>query len=299
MRLSTRGRVRGVGTALAVAALAGALAGCTKPPENPSTEFRTQAQAVQQSAPDTRPWFCNAAGDGTPLSGHGNGHVVNPIYAGKKKGPLSWQDCLALSDQLDRLWTVVRPYDTKAKAVAAGSVPAANYTKGLGTHHSVPGGSGAGLFGGFDVARPHFLTYGSDEPDAPLMGVSYSYIGATPPAGFAGENDWWHLHTKACFESNPTSWPPRDLAQGEEISDEACKALGGTPTPLGRGAWLLHVWLPPKEYRLDLFASGHNCLGDTSVAPDTDPCWEIAKRDPALGLPPGSGGGEHGGAHGH
>jgi hypothetical protein len=290
---ATPARWRAVRPAAATAVITiGLLAGCTwsRPrPANPSTEFVTQARQVQQAAPETRPWFCNAAGTGTPLSGHGNGHIVNPIYAGKTKGPLGWEDCLALSRQLDELQTNLRPYRTKAQAVAAGSLAAANYTPGLGTHHSFPGAIGGF---GFATARPHFLIYGGDEPDAPLMGVAWAFVGSTPPAAFAGDNDWWHMHRKACFEANPTTFPPRDLAEAEEITDEQCRALGGVPTALGPGAWLLHLWLPPMDYRLDLFASGHNCLGLTRVAPQTDPCWEIARRDPVLGLPTGDG-------HGH
>jgi hypothetical protein len=129
------------------------------------------------------------------------------------------------------------------------------------------------------------------------MGVAWAYVGSNPPAAFAGGNDWWHIHHKACFEANPTTFPPKDLAEAEEITDEQCRALGGVPTDLGPGAWLLHLWLPPMDYRLDLFASGHNCLGPSRVAPQSDPCWAIARRDPALGLPAGPGD-EHGG-HGH
>jgi hypothetical protein len=121
------------------------------------------------------------------------------------------------------------------------------------------------------------------------MGVAWAYVGATPPPAFAGGNDWWHIHKKACFEANPTTFPPKDLAEAEEITDEGCRARGGVPTALGPGAWLLHLWLPPMDYRLDLFASGHNCLGPERVAPQTDPCWAIARRDPALDPPPTSG----------
>jgi hypothetical protein len=303
MFLQTRCSARSL-LAVATAAAAIAAVGCSrpKPPANPSTDFIAQAQQIQASAPETRPYWCNAAGNGTPLSGHGNGHVMNPIYADKHKGPLTWADCLTLSRQLDQTWTAVRAYDTKAKAVKAGFVPAANYTPGLGTHHTfLPGAYSGGLLGAFDPAKPAFLTYGGDADDAPLMGVSFTFVGKIPPPAYAGENDWWHQHTVACFETNPTSFPPKDLAEAEEITDEACRALGGTPTKLGPGAWLLHLWLPPHEYRPDIFASGHNCLMHDGVAPDSDPCWTIAHRDPALGLPdtgmPGddhSGGGEHG-----
>jgi hypothetical protein len=279
-----------VGAAVITATMAAGLAGCMRP-SPPSTVFSAQADEMQRSTPDQRPWFCNGVGNGTPLSGHGNGHVVNPVYAGKTKGPLDWTNCIALSRQLDQTHGAVKPWDTKGKAEAAGWYAAAPFQKGVGTHHvRLTGGYSAG----FDPTKPQFLIFGGNEPDAPLIGVAFTVPGnlAAPPPAYAGENDWWHKHTVVCFEANPTRFPPIDLANAEEVSDEECAALGGRNTSLGAGIWFLHLWIsPPYEYRLDVFASGHNCLGTERIAPLTDPCWEIAKRDPALGMPAG---GEHG-----
>jgi hypothetical protein len=261
---------------------------------SPSSEAPYSAQ-VQAAGPNgTRPWFCNAAGDGTPISGHGNGNHVNPIYEGQHKGPLSWEDCVTLGGQLDQLLRVVRPWDTRAEGEAAGWKVGAEYIAGLGTHHSRNGALAAFGATTFDLLAPQFLIYGGTTPDSPLVGVAYSLQGrvAIPPA-FAGTNDWWHHHKKVCADFNAGVWPPPILAGAEEISDEACKAIKATnvnfPLPNG-GLNLLHLWInPPNEYRLDLFASGHNCLLAERIAPQSDPCWDIAHRDPSLGLPPGTG----------
>jgi hypothetical protein len=244
--------------------------------------FFAEADQIQRTAPDQRPWFCNAAGDGTPISGHGNGSHVHPIYAGMTKGRLSWDDCIALSHELDRVVNAVAGRETRAKGEAAGWSSVAGYIAGLGTHHT----QGLGFLSNttFDHTKPQFLIYGGPGGDAPLVGVAYSLSaggGRTPPPAFAGANDWWHLHAKLCYGSGGI------LAGAEEISDTACQALGGSNMSLpGGGIWLLHVWLvQPYEYRLDLFSSGHNCLLASGVAPPSDPCWEIAHRDPALGMP--------------
>jgi hypothetical protein len=330
MKTFVNGRVRARTvsrvTAIAVTAMI-LLSGC----------FYSYADEVQHASPDQRPWFCNSIGNGTPLSGHGNGSHVHPIYEGKTKGPLSWDDCIALSHQLDHTLTAVRGLDTKAKGEAAGWRQLAAYIPGLGTHHarlpaglqipsgSIPPGSippgtrpatprppgslPPGLFpqATFDPASPQFLIYGGPQDDAPLVGVAFAFFGAgTPPAAYAGDNDWWHLHSKICLGPNNDI-----LAGAEEIPDAQCTALGGRQQVIGQfpgstagsaagGIWLLHVWLvSPYEYKLDIFASGHNCLMADGVAPQTDPCWEVAHRDPALGMPPGAGGSHDGTAHDH
>jgi hypothetical protein len=172
---------------------------------------------------------------------------------------------------------------------------------------SVPGGVGTT----FDPAKPPLLIYGGPQPDAPLVGVAYTFFGGdTPPEAYAGGNDWWHLHTRVCIG------PKGDvLAGAEEVTDEQCTAMGGKNRNLGgfpgtsagpnSGIWLLHVWLvPPYEYRPDIFVSGHPCLSATGALPQSDPCWKDAHRDPSTVTPPttvagggpGHGGDDHGGA---
>jgi hypothetical protein len=239
-------------------------------------------------SPDTRPYYCNAVGDGTPPSGHGNGSHVHPIYEGMTKGPLSWEDCRLLSNQLDALLGTVHGLGTRAQGEAAGWREVGEYVPGLGTHHIKDFSS----LRTFDPAKPAFLIYGGEGPDAPLVGMAYYHpAGTNPPAGFAGTNDWWHLHTKICVGPNG-----EDLAGGEEISDEECAALGGTNRSLGgAGHWLLHVWVAPNyQTRFDVFVSGHPCLGETGPLPPSDPCWAIVNHDPADGPLPGSGHDEHG-----
>jgi hypothetical protein len=290
-----------------------------------SSCYTQMARDNREASPTTRPWYCNAVGDGTPIGGHGNGSHVHEIYQGMTKGMLGWTECQRLSNQFDALLVAMDGLDTRGEAEAQGYRELAEYIPGLGTHHARfsfrgnPGGGGeapppppegpepAGegdpppppldpsrFFGGltFEVTSPAFLIYGGQQPEAPLVGVAYAFPGTSdPPEAFAGSNDWWHLHQKVCFDAENGNI----LAGAEEIPDEECAALGGTQRNLGPGIWLLHVWMVPEyALRLDVFASGHPCLGETGPLPWEDPCWETVRRDPAEGLPPGTGHDDHG-----
>lgn len=257
--------------------------------------YTATARRHQEASPDTRPYWCNAVGEGTPPGGHGNGNHVHPFYQGMTKGPLSWEECDRLSNQLDAVHAAVQDMPTAADAEAAGWSNFAGYVTGLGTHHSTQLIPGTGPRP-FDPAKPDFLIYGGPGPDAPLVGVGYAAPGSeSPPEGFAGSNDWWHLHEHICFGGGQI------LAGAEEISDEECAALGGRNFRLpGSGLWLLHMWAEPGfQIRPDIFMSGHPCLGESGPLPRTDACWDIADHDPADGPYPGQDtGGEHdGGEH--
>jgi hypothetical protein len=156
-------RVRITGRAVARVLAAGtvavtALAACKPAP--PANTFEARARQVQRTAPDTRPWFCNAAGTGSPPAGHGsgtgNGAHVHPYYEGKVKGPLSWPDCIKLAQELDLTAKAVKGLETKAKGEAAGWREAAPYIPGLGTHHVKFGGGttpGGTVPGGGDIQK--------------------------------------------------------------------------------------------------------------------------------------------------
>jgi hypothetical protein len=269
--------------------------------------YTASARNHQAASPDTRPYFCNAVGDGTPIGGHGNGNHVHPIYEGMTKGELSWEDCRQLAHELDQVLTAVSGLATRSAGEAAEWREVGEYIPGLGTHHAKgfpvdpnfdptdPNFEPPENFDPpdftFDPAKPAFIIYGGPDPDAPLVGVAYATPGGgDPPAAFAGTNDWWHLHQKICFGPNREI-----LAGAEEIPDEECAALGGTQRSLGRGIWLLHLWIMPNyQLKLDVFASGHPCLGETGPLPWEDPCWDLVNRDPSEGLPPGSGHDDHG-----
>jgi len=245
----------------------------------------------QAAAKEKRgPFYCDAVGDGTPLGGgHGGGHGtgngshVAGIYEGMHKGPLSEADCRQIKTQFDQANAAVEGLETRAKGEAAGWREIAQYIPGLGTHHIK--GSIRELFNAtFDPAEPVFLIYGGVDADAPLVGAGYLSSGAEdPPAAFAGTNDWWHLHQKLCLGPNGDI-----LAGAEEIPDEECAVLGGRQIDLGAGIWLLHTWMVPDyELKLDVFASGHPCMGEAGPIDRDDACWEHVARHPAEGLPEG------------
>jgi hypothetical protein len=234
------------------------------------------------------PFYCDAVGDGTPFGdghGTGNGSHVAGIYEGMEKGELSEADCRTIKQQFDLVDASVKGLETRGAAEAAGWRQIAQYIPGLGTHHIK--GSIRDLFNAqFDAANPVFLIYGGLEgdADAPLVGVGYLSSGASdPPEAFAGTNDWWHLHKRLCLGANGDI-----LAGAEEIPDEECTALGGRQIDLGAGIWLLHLWMVPDyELKLDVFASGHPCMGETGPIDRDDPCWDHVARHPADGPPEG------------
>jgi hypothetical protein len=236
--------------------------------------FLEAANHHESVSPGTRPWFCNAAGDGRPASGHGNGSHVYETYQGMVKGPLDWDTCKRLAAQLDAAVAVQRTYPTRGAAEAAGWMQVAQYITGLGTHHvnslqlTTPT---------FDPAKPTFLIFGGSGSSAPLVGLAYgtNNTDGKPPEGFAGTNDWYHLHRKVCMRGVSSI-----LAGAEEITDEECTTLGGYQ--FGLNAFLLHLWIMPGyEYRVDLFSSAHPCLLAAGPAPAGDACWIEAGRDPA------------------
>lgn len=70
----------------------------------------------------------------------------------------------------------------------------------MGTHHAL----GNPLQGGSDPNRPNFLQHDGNGPDAKLVGMS-PFVNngpAAPPAGFPGDNDWWHQHIYLCVSSS-------------------------------------------------------------------------------------------------
>ncbi len=256
--------------------------------------------SVSKATTTPPPYYCNAVGTGIPPGGHGNGSHVSDIYAGKSKGPLTEANCKAMTRQWKRVVAATKKFDTRAKGEAAGWHAAAEYIVGLGTHHTrgsvIPTETDPSVE--FDPSKPNFLIYGGFEGDAPLMGVAYTYLGpGLPPEGYAGGNDWWHEHTTICMAGRD-----KILAGAETISDEACAKLGGFNFRLtGPGGffgeknhfYMLHAWLPPHDYRPDVFVSGNPCLLDKGLAPKSHPCWAQVSRDPSLGPPPGTDGHEH------
>lgn len=233
--------------AIGAVGMALALSGC----------FVPLATYWEATNPDTRPWWC----DSQP-SQHG-GHDPHPVYDDVEKGMLSWDDCHEVSANLQKamLWALQWP--TLADAEADGFDRIVPYAEGMGTHHT----RGA-ISQDFTPTRPQFLQYGGNGPDAPLVGMSW-YVNngpAAPPAGFVGDNDWWHTHEYLCFQG------------GIVVYDGRCEDAGipGTSIYLGNN-WMLHAWIVPGwQNNPDVFVNHHPCLLADGMAGPHDACWDMA-----------------------
>ena len=79
----------------------------------------------------------------------------------------------------------------------------------------------------------------------------------SPPAGFAGPNDLWHVHLQACMNEG-------FMLALDDISNDQCAGLGGAMTQLGpefANRWMVHVWVVPGEKNpWGLFANGDPIL---------------------------------------
>ena len=237
----------------ALAALALLLAAC---------DFVTEAERHQAQSPDTRPWWCESV---TPdmHDGHGMEH-----YMGMEKGMLSWEDCLAVSGHLDNAREFALQYPTLGEAEDAGWVRTVNYATGMGTHHRSPNSGILPAPGVFNPDQPTYLQYGGNGDDAPLVGMSwYVNSGDSPPEGFEGGNDWWHVHPQLCFRN------------GLVIFDGPCpQGSGGTTIDLS-DYWMVHAWIVGEwQNRSDVFVNHHPCLLSTGMEPlaDGHECWDMA-----------------------
>jgi hypothetical protein len=121
--------------------------------------------------------------------------------------------------------------------------------------HYIKGGE---LTNGFDPAKPEIVLAAGTDPDSRVVGLSYlAFAGKdTPPAGFAGENDPWHVHEKLCLGGG-------GVLGDESTTDEECAARGGKMQNLGN-LWMMHMWnVPGWESRWGIFSSEHPDLGGT------------------------------------
>lgn len=242
----------------------------------------------------TVPWFCNPTAFNS-VTGPGMGSVN--WYAGVVRAPLSYSDCKVLGAQLDLAQKYAQQYPTAGDAEAVGFRPSFNRIPGMGTHHGldaitpelladpnfnplnpiIPGV----MDDVFDPARPEFLQYDGNGPDAVLVGMSY-YVrtdNGLPPAGFLGNNDWWHHHPTLCMD------PATAIASlGVNTSDATCAGRGGINVHM-QNYYMLHVWVVPNlELHADIHAPMHPCIGQVSAIFDmSHPCHN--SLPPAAGAP--------------
>jgi hypothetical protein len=251
--------------------------------------------AEQEAGPS--PWFCNPTAFNS-VTGPGMG--TTNWYAGITREPLAPADCTRLGAQLDVAQDYALQYPTAADAEAVGFRPSFNRIPGMGTHHGldavtpelladpsfdpqnpiIPGI----MDDKFNPGQPEFLQYDGNGPEAVLVGMSY-YVrtdNGLPPAGFAGNNDWWHHHPTLCMD------PATAIASlGVNTTDAACEGRGGINLHMD-DYYMLHIWVVPElELHADLHAPMHPCIGTTSAVFDMDdPCHDSL---PPAGATPAGG----------
>ena len=168
-----------------------------------------------RTAGEPVPWWCTSTEDIPVTEGPAVGNV--DWYANIDKAPLAWGDCLTMSAQFDVAKEYAEQWPTRGTAEANGFREVTQYIPGMGTHH-VRGGitpamlnspsfdrqnpilDNQGLDNKFEPTKPDVLQFDGSGASARLVGFDY-YVRTTtglPPAGFAGNLDWWHHHPWIC-----------------------------------------------------------------------------------------------------
>jgi hypothetical protein len=256
-----------------------------------SCTYADMARSLEERG-EPLPWWCDPKEEIPVTEGPAAGTV--DWYAGTHKAPLTWAQCHELSAQFDaaRDWALQWP--TAAAAEANGWARITPFIPGMGTHH-VRGGvtpamlndpgfnrlnpilDAAGLDGVFDPIRPDVLQYDGNGPTAKLVGFDY-YVRTTtglPPAGFPGNNDWWHHHPWICHSKTTAS------QIGFNISDAQCSSMNGINVNLSN-YYMLHVWvLDDMVFTPDVYAGMVPCITSAGTVHDpADPC-HISRDDMA------------------
>jgi 5'-nucleotidase len=165
----------------------------------------------------TEPWWCRSGGS----------------------QPLTGPDCQAVSVQLDVARAFAYRYPHASDAAAAGATPSP-YEQGVGAAFRFSGATDD-----FAADRPDTLRYDGTNANAQLVAIEWNvHSGATPPAGFAGDEDHW--------------------------------------TGVGGGVWQLHAWvIRPFQNEPQVFATTHPCLGATHAIYDvTHACYTSTHPEP-------------------
>jgi hypothetical protein len=240
--------------------------------------------AVKAKDQGTTPWWCTSTEEIPVTDGPAAGSV--DYYAGTHKAPLTPDECIIVSAQFDTARGYALQWPTAGEAVAGGWRMATSYVAGMGTHH-IRGGitpellaspafdrldpnlDAAGLDDVFDPNKPEVLQFDGNGPDAKLVGFDY-YVHTdtgSPPAGFPGNNDWWHIHPWICFRTSDA------VMVGFNTSDASCTASGGINVNMAN-YYMLHVWvLADMTFEPDVYAGMIPCIsGGTAVHDPNDPC---------------------------
>jgi hypothetical protein len=243
--------------------------------------YTIQAQYASDNATPV-PWFCRPVAPNS-VTGPGMGSV--DYYAGVTRAPLDYDQCKQVAGGLDLAKAYAKQFPTLGDAKAAGMHNGFDFIAGMGTHTGFtvtpqlladpnfdpqdPIIPGSNIDGVFDPAEPEFLQYNGNTDDSVLVGLDY-YVrteNGLPPAGFVGNNDWWHHHPTLCVRPNTGT------AFTVNTTDQACATQGGINLHMQK-YFMLHVWLVDGlEYYGDVHAPMHPCIKSTGAIFDmSDPC---------------------------
>jgi len=246
--------------------------------------YSLQAQTATKTAAPV-PWFCNPTAPNS-VTGPGMGSI--DWYAGTSRAPLDYAKCESVAANFDVAKKYALEYPTAGDAEAAGFTSTFGFIPGMGTHHGrdaitpelladpnfnrqnpiIPNSI---IDDVFDPNQPEFLQYNGNTPDSKLVGISY-YVRTNnnlPPAGFPGNNDWWHHHRSLCLN------PSTAQAFAVNTSDAGCASQGGANVHL-QNYYMLHIWLVDKlEYAADIHAPMHPCItGSGAIFDMNHPCHQ-------------------------
>lgn len=247
-----------------------------------SSCFFTSALQSQIDSPATSPWWCTATTSALPSNS-------GTAYVGLTKGPLSDSDCVLVSAQFDILdgGIATMGLETSGGASATDTL-LVDYEVGIGSTFAAfdptdltapafdpddpvfPPTGLRSIDSTFRVDRPELIHYGGNSADDRIVGVSWMVRTdvTTPPAGFLGDNDWWHREVSDWCLNTTTG-----QRIGVGMTDTDCGNSGGINIDLSR-YWFLDAWIAPgMAYQTDVFAESHPCLqAGGAVFDPSDPC---------------------------
>jgi hypothetical protein len=166
--------------------------------------------------------------------------------------PLDAETRATFASQVEQSNAVVAKYPTVSAAEAGGWRRITPYVPCIAAHYI-----NSGLLDGtFDPAAPEILLFDGTDPDSQIVGLSYLAFTdpETPPPGFAGDNDPWHVHRQLCIGAG-------GVVGDENATKEECEQRGGRVVPL-KNLWMMHMWnVAGWDSRWGLFSSEHPDLG--------------------------------------
>jgi hypothetical protein len=166
--------------------------------------------------------------------------------------PLDAETRATFASQVEQSNAVVAKYPTVSAAEAGGWHRITPYVPCIAAHYI-----NSGLLDGtFDPAAPEILLFDGTDPDSHIVGLSYLVFTdpETPPPGFAGDNDPWHVHRQLCIGAG-------GVVGDENATQEECEQRGGRIIPLNN-LWMMHMWnVAGWDSRWGLFSSEHPDLG--------------------------------------